>query len=644
MIRRFVFLSAVVLLAAPPALAGEVRDERRLHSDGSPQEVWTYDGELLPEKLVRKEVFWEDGKKRSVQAFVAGVQHGPAKTWYANGNKEIEETWVDGGLHGTVTHWPDPRDDSKRKRELKPKLEAEWVDGQEHGAWREWDGWGEDRWIRVEKSYVEGKLDGFETVWRRKDEMQRKLSWKQGERHGRQLGWDYNGDMAWQYHFTDGLPDGPQRKYERDTIVQELFFVAGRLHGEMTWEHWLEHLGTSWRNGLRTDELRKDDGTLVAVKRHRFVPSEHEVDHDGNLQFHGEDELVDTTTFHEDGSRKLLKVEGSPRMVLTFFPDGRLQKVEGEGSYTGPVLEWYPDGTLFREEHWEGHKKMGTWRIHDPQGRLVQTQQWDYNLQEQTVTVWHDDTTKAAEGNIQSGHGNASGSKDGNWTYWRADGSLLRTEQYGPGPYSGNRPFIEAMVEYDEQERPHFEGSEKQLFLYEYDDEDPDVVRRKRTIKLLDRSRHGLEFWDGSKLALERRPVKEPAKLTEGAPVVEDLVGGRGIVLVDERFRSDGAAKRTERYSKDGKRHELQEGWYRDGTRAYAFDYYKGELRKAEEWWSDGSPRLILTTRGGDLDSLHLRDKGGQTWDWEEGRRWRGPAELLDRCQIYKFDDAAPRP
>ena len=48
----------VLTLALPTvATAGEqVRDERRLFSDGTPQEVWTYDGAIAPDKLVLKEL------------------------------------------------------------------------------------------------------------------------------------------------------------------------------------------------------------------------------------------------------------------------------------------------------------------------------------------------------------------------------------------------------------------------------------------------------------------------------------------------------------------------------------------------------------------------------------------------------------
>ena len=197
------------------AQAGDlIRDERRLWSDGSPQEVWSYDGALTPDKLVLKELFWEDGAPRSRQEFVAGVQHGPSRTWYPGGNKSTEETWVDGGLHGVVRHWPDPDDDKERKAQLKPSLEATWQSGALHGVWREWEGWGDDRWLRIERHYEHGELHDSDTVWRDADSMVRQHSWSEGLLHGRQLAWDHRGEMLYQYRFEHGVPDGPQRAWE----------------------------------------------------------------------------------------------------------------------------------------------------------------------------------------------------------------------------------------------------------------------------------------------------------------------------------------------------------------------------------------------------------------------------------------------
>jgi hypothetical protein len=82
-----------------------IRDERRVWSDGFPQEVWSYDGTVLPENLVLKELFFESGAKRRQENFVGGVQHGQMIAWYEEGSIELEEMWLDCGRHGMVTRW-----------------------------------------------------------------------------------------------------------------------------------------------------------------------------------------------------------------------------------------------------------------------------------------------------------------------------------------------------------------------------------------------------------------------------------------------------------------------------------------------------------------------------------------------------------
>lgn len=586
------FLPLILLVLATPALAGDlVKDERRLWSDGSPQEVWTYDGSIAPENLVLKELFWEDGTKRSEAEFVAGVQHGDARTWHQNGNKHVEEAWKDGGRHGAVVHWPDPHDDKDRKKQLKPILEAQWQDGKEHGLWQEWKGWGDDRWMTREVTFAEGLMDGTETLWRDADAMQRKHSWKAGALHGRQLAWDSSGQMAYQYNFADGQPEGPQRKYEGDRVLQELFFVDGLLHGDQTWEHWQQELGVAWRDGILAREVRDEDAgnRLVSIKRSTFVPDPY-LARDGTLRFQGKTTALDTLYFDDQERIERFQVQTSERAWIQWYPDGWMKAV-GDGQPGRPKtfeLTFYEGGALHREMTYVDTKKEGVWKTWDRQGRLIQEQTWDFYLSGQRVYLWHNDEQKAAEGDIQHGHGSASGSKDGTWTYWREDGSLLRTEEYGPGPYSGNRPFIVKMVQYDQQERPEFEGSERELFHYTYDPDDEELVRIKRTIKLLDRSRFSVDVWDSEAQEMKRRAVDQPTELVEGAEVVE-VLGARGVVLAKERFRSDGSRKSIERFNKAGERHGAQEGWRRDGSPRYAFEYFRGTLRAAKEWDAAGA-------------------------------------------------------
>jgi antitoxin component YwqK of YwqJK toxin-antitoxin module len=406
------------------------------------------------------------------------------------------------------------------------------------------------------------------------------------------MGWDYNGKMEYQYNFEDGEPQGPQRKYEGDTIVQELYFVDGLLHGTVSWENWLEHLGSEWRSGIRTVRDLDDEGRLEFIRRYTFVPGPRFESGSGKIQFHGETRNLDTYTFSEDGLLVRTRIEGEPDVSFEWYPSGGLRRFSGtrSGSPVGRVMEFHEDGRLFRDEAREGSVRRGPRLIYDRRGRLVQEQQWDHYLNSQVVTVWHTDEIKAAEGNIEHGQGSDSGAKRGEWTYWTPDGRLLRTESYGPGPYSGNRAFIKQMIQYDDQERVEFEGSEKALTLFVYDDDDPDLVRVNRSVKLLDRSRFGVEAWDPESFTIVRAEVKKPTELEPSAQVLE-VLGGRALVLSEERFRGDGSRKSVHRWNGTGAPHGLQEGWYRDGSKKYVYEYRRGAFRSGSEWGRDGTSR-----------------------------------------------------
>lgn len=666
MLRRLPFLAITAYLAfASPFLltaeAGDIiRDERRLYSDGNPQEIWFYQDSLSPDNLIRKEIFWEEGKMRSRVAFQKGTRHGVSKTWYRSGALETEETWVDGELHGVQRKWPDPWNSSSDISQLKPSFEASYKNGKRHGALREWSGRRDNRWLKIEQNYVDGELDGEDSEWENKDSLAKKHSWKMGKLNGKQLAWGYSGEMLYQYNFVDGVPEGPQRKYEGDRIVHELFFVEGQLHGKQTWPNWQrDELGENWEEGLRTDSFESDDGVLEVQKRYRFVPEDY-LDNSGKIRFSGKVELVDRTYFYPDGTPKRLIVEGRPGEKIEYWPNGQM-KTRGPRVYgaSHKVMHWYEDGTVHREEFYVDGKKSGEWLIRDRQGRIVQRQVWDYYLESQTVTLWHDGAAKAAEGNLRVASGSHSGPKDGEWTYWYPDGTLLRTEKYGPGPYSGNRPFIKEMTEYLPDGRIRFQGSEKELVRVEYDEAEPTRVVRRQTIKLLDRSRHGVDSWDGNALAMKRHKVDNPTEIDAGA-IIFPILGTRGLVLKDEHFYADGRPSSLTRYDKKGVQQGLQEGWYPDGVKAYSIDMKYGRLLTAEEWWPSGTPRLRLAIYSDKVGAIDVFDEKGGQWrsvDEPMGTRWRRveaervltkrasrPDAVLEACVVWKKWPQTPQP
>jgi antitoxin component YwqK of YwqJK toxin-antitoxin module len=637
-------LLALLLVVCHAQAADTVRDERRLHSNGSVHEVWTYAGSMSPDTLLRKELFWEDSTPRSRQEFVAGLQHGPSRTWHSNGNKHIEETWADGKLEGTVRHWPDPYGDADDKKRLKPQLEASYEDGVPHGTWREWNELGDRRWMRVERGYQHGKLHGQDTLWLRADRMDHQHQYEDGQLHGRQLGWNTSGEQEYQYRFAHGAPDGPQRRYDRDAIVRELQFTDGVLHGHQIFEPG-EGGSSDWLHGLRTlTQSEYDNGQPGRLSRVRLIWQPF-VQSNGRIDFRSDELMVDSSKFDEEGRRVAYTafVEGGLDLWITFHDNGHVDALGrgSEGHRQGDAFVFYDDGKLRRHEAWKGNGRKGLTRVWDRDGRLVGEQTWDHYLQAHRVTTWHSGDVKASQGDITVGTGGLLGRKTGHWQYWTPDGRLLREEAYGEGNSSSTS--LSKTTQWLADDRLELEGSQKELEVYTYDEHDPLVLRRTRTVKLIDRSRHGVEQWNRDTLVMERIAPTNP-KVVPDEQII-DVLGERALVLEDARFRADRTRKTLDRFNNEGLRHGDQEGWYRDGTPAYSYTYSRGTLREAEEWWSNGELRMVGRWDS-DRDGLVLRglvasDKGGKTWSYERGGGWTLPEGMVEAIRVFRFEPKA---
>jgi hypothetical protein len=97
---RFVSVLLILLVPAMSLAGGRVKDEVRVFSDGSPEEVWTYLDSIAEPNLREKAFFWPNGTKRRVEMWDGPVQSGPATGWHDNGSLESEAQWEDGLKHG----------------------------------------------------------------------------------------------------------------------------------------------------------------------------------------------------------------------------------------------------------------------------------------------------------------------------------------------------------------------------------------------------------------------------------------------------------------------------------------------------------------------------------------------------------------
>ncbi len=650
-------LPAIVVLLLVPAvaLAGQVRDEVRVYADGSPEEVWVYEGSIDPANLREKLFYWPDGADRRREFWRGEQQSGPFRGWHENGSLQSEGRYEAGLENGVFVTY-----DSVAEGE-KPIVATEetWVAGKLHGRLKVFDGWGENRYARIERSFDHGVLHGPAIVRRAADRMVRKYSFDAGLLHGRQFAWHGDGRMRFQYEFKHGEPHGAQRRWESgDEPIEELHFVDGEPHGTLRWE-WFSgdqrQAVQEWSSGLIT---HTDGDRITRYRLERSTPLREEADYshplEQDIRLLGELREVDSYSF-EDGRLTRIRITLQDGVFTQLFHPGGGLAALGHGDESrrsGLWLTFWADGSPHVESYHEGHKRMGTWTVRDRAGRVREIQEWDYYRSRWLVMDYTADGTKLHEGDIVADPG-ASPHKTGTWRYWREDGTPLREETYGPGPYSGNRPHIEQMTQWLPDGRPEFEGSEKELRVFTYSEDDEEVVVRTRVVELLDRSRFGHEYYDEDTMKIVLRESKEqPVEVAQEL----HLSIGRAVVVGDQRHRGDGSPKRLDTFDKEGRRHGTFQGWYRDGTVAYTFTYRRGLLQAAEEWWKDGSPRAVLTFRRakGDDDAEFPRLSEGR-WISREGRAidyrlgdrdagFRDPDGVLDRCAVWKFDARAERP
>ena len=187
--------------------------------------------------------------------------------------------------------------------------------------------------------------------------------------------------------------------------------------------------------------------------------------------------------------------------------------------------------------------------------------------------------------------------------------------------------------------------SEKELTYFEYVG-DTEQVKRERTIACLDRSRHGLDTYHPETMTVERTPNPQPKELAEGARVIEGVLGSRALVIVDKRFRDGGSLKQLERFDRNGARSGLQEGWYREGPQAYSYEYSRGVIKTAREWWKDGAPRMEARFDDGQIWSVTFIEPSGTSHEWSRStdRPFRVPSGLVDAAIVFKFDESITIP
>ncbi len=513
------------LLLIGLSLAASITEDRRTYADQTVQERWTWAEQKSPEQLVRKEWFHPDGERSRLEEYADGDLHGRAATWDRRGVLLTEEHWAAGQLHGPARTWSGPEG---------------------------------ERWVEIELGYQDGVPHGEQLRRRDADTVQLRHRYQAGQLHGRQQAWHPNGEMHYDLTFVEGQLHGEQRFWETGELEPRtwMHFDQGRPHGQQryfTQSDWREE---SWENG-RWEQVvsRHEDGSTperVRVYELEVQPLDRPVRSGERdtieparaLYLETDKRLVSERWHWPDGGVREQHERTGERRYRAWAENGQLV-VDGKGDPArrqGRWTEWRSDGSLHIEEDWSDDRK-GERRVFDPQGRLREVETWEWERQRWQIYLYEGEH-KVAEGEL---HLQLVGQRWGVWTYFRPDGSVRRIEEYGHGPYSGNRPYVHKSEEFRPDGSPWCSGDERTLLCVEPTD---DGGRVEMTVFALQRPRGGFERYDRETFSFQPREI-EPPELAETAIVVP-VLDGRGVVRERRHLDANGTVVLTETFGRNG--------------------------------------------------------------------------------------------
>jgi antitoxin component YwqK of YwqJK toxin-antitoxin module len=149
-----------------------------------------------------------------------GTEHGKSTSWYANGTKLRDGTFVAGKDHGLMTF-----------QYKDGALWQEWpkVNGAVHGIMKEWYDNGQ---LKLETVWVNDEKHGRETHWYPNGQKLKEGVYVIGKKHGRVTRWHDNGQKAAEDVFVDGIGHGHHRLWYADGAPRSDYHMAdGLFHG-----------------------------------------------------------------------------------------------------------------------------------------------------------------------------------------------------------------------------------------------------------------------------------------------------------------------------------------------------------------------------------------------------------------------------
>jgi antitoxin component YwqK of YwqJK toxin-antitoxin module len=192
------------------------------------QLTWSEDGtlvsrfELSDEGAPRARTRWFDDGTRAAEATYEEGRLVHRRTWYSNGEKKSETDWnADAGVLSVKRFQPDGS----------VEAEGQTRDGMKVGTWREW------RDAAMETlEYVDGVPHG-EVVRRYPAGGVERGRYEAGERQGKWIRTDRNGNPVREVMWSHGKRTGVYRLYHPNTqLREEGHYLDGKKHGD--WKTW----------------------------------------------------------------------------------------------------------------------------------------------------------------------------------------------------------------------------------------------------------------------------------------------------------------------------------------------------------------------------------------------------------------------
>ncbi len=360
--------------------------------------------------------WYEEGQKEIECAYQEGEFNGSFNQWFSNGQQKIQSHYLMGQLQGSYKEWY-PSGQLKK--------EAFYEDDKLHNVLKLWY---ENGHLQLEAFYEEGTKEGLEQTFFSSGQVRSKCFFKSGQINGLCQSWFESGQLHLSMEYDHGVPHGLYQEYypseQKDAFQskqilnyhqgrldgeQKSFYPNGQLEALLTYQEGELHgKKAKWsREGELLHESFYDKGQLNG--RYYEMHSDHSevIYHYLQNKKHGEHFIY----YPQDpvlGSVKALVAnyendllegevsefhEGGEKVASTFYHEGKKHGISKvytlkgtviavaeyeDGMPHGQSIQYYPEGEIYKQTYFEKGKKNGRETTYFPNGEILSEYQYSH--------------------------------------------------------------------------------------------------------------------------------------------------------------------------------------------------------------------------------------------------------------------------